>query len=739
MDPQWKSVAFNARADAYVDWLRYGPGSKYPPKFDEHHLHSILVQLADDKCMSQFLERTQHPEFKAPGPMFRIPQVYFQKERASLKSERWLTATANGAALSLLENDEAFEACIERIIISQRLPDDAICQHGGSSSRAPSLAPATDAVSDGQWEVGAVVIGIIDEGIAFANQRFRRSPDNTRVEYVWIQDGRCDHDVEGITYGRELRKRDHTKDGVTIDGIDTLFRKCDYDEEVFYRRAGLTDFTRKGHKAAAQRLAHGTHVMDLMAGYDQGTSPLYKNLDALPIICVQLPTITVGDTSGLGLERYMLDAVRYILDRAGKIQEDRGWKPLPVVINFSSGMLAGPHDGTHPIELAVDSFIDQRRPIAPTEIVLPSGNSHLSRLHAKFALPPLHQHQHPQKLSWRVQPDGKACSYLEVWLPRDLAADSVELSLEPPTGERSPRLTNRGGQGALEWYPDGQGLCRVYFQQFGKPTNRGRYLLALLPTDFEEPPTQLAPSGCWTVRLANKTDQPIGALEAWIQWDDRPRGYPRSGRQSYFDDPCYKRFDDISGRELQEDDGHGQSVVQRAGSMNAIATGSKTVVVGGFRRKELLVADYSSGGPTACIDITGELPRMGPDALTVSEASTVHRGVLAAGTRSGSVAAMNGTSVAAPQIARLLIEQLIGGEFLLGRDNVKQVAANQETGRPSRPRPPSKERGGAGRIVTPPITACERKRFEESQPQQTEATESSSSPSPSRQGQIISS
>jgi hypothetical protein len=163
--------------------------------------------------------------------------------------------------------------------------------------------------------------------------------------------------------------------------------------------------------------------------------------------------------------------------------------------------------------------------------------------------------------------------------------------------------------------------------------------------------------------------------------------------------------------------------------MNAIATGSKTVVVGGFRRKELLVADYSSGGPTACIDITGELPRMGPDALTVSEASTVHRGVLAAGTRSGSVAAMNGTSVAAPQIARVLIEQLIGGKFSLGRDNVKQMAANQETGRPNRPRPPSKERGGAGRIVTPPITACERKRFEESQPQQTETTEYSRSPS----------
>ena len=724
MATQWHNV-LDASGDAYVDWLCRGPGSKYPPKFEKDHLHSILVRLADGKCISEFVLRMEHPEFKATEAVFRVPQIYLQKQRAFLQSERWFSATVNAAALRALENDEMLKTFAERIIISQRLPDDAICQHSESYSCPPSAARDDNTVSEPNWEVGAVVIGIIDEGIAFANQRFRRSPDDTRVEYVWIQDGRCDHDVGGISYGRELRKRDHSKDGETIDGIDSLFRKCDYDEEQFYRRAGLSDFARKGHKAAAQRLAHGTHVMDLACGYKQGRSPLHNGCDALPIICVQLPTITVGDTSGLGLERYMLDAVRYILDRARMIQEARNCDPLPVVINFSSGMLAGPHDGTHPIEWALDDLIEQRRRTAPTEIVLPSGNSHLSRLHAKFLLPPSHE----QKLPWRVQPDGKTCSYLEVWLPKDVTAGSVELTLEPPTGERSPPLPNVDGHHPLEWLSDGQGLCRIYFQFIGEPTNRGRYLLALLPTEFEEPPTQLAPSGCWTIRLANKTKQPIGALEAWIQWDDRPLGYPRSGRQSYFDDPCYKRFDDISGRELQEDDEN--CIVQRAGSINAIATGSNTVVVGGFHRKELLVADYSSGGPTARIDLTDHQERIGPDALAVTEASTVHGGVLAAGTRSGSVVAMNGTSVAAPQIARLLIkrlrkgnvEQFRGGNGSFGRHYVKQTAANQEGRPPSRPQPPSEQRGGSGRIVTTPITPCEDKRFEENQSQRTDTLE----------------
>ena len=46
-------------------------------------------------------------------------------------------------------------------------------------------------------------MGIIDEGIAFVNQRFRSGPCNSRVEYAWIQDGR----VEGqVPYGLELTK-----------------------------------------------------------------------------------------------------------------------------------------------------------------------------------------------------------------------------------------------------------------------------------------------------------------------------------------------------------------------------------------------------------------------------------------------------------------------------------------------------------------------------------------------------
>ena len=99
----------------------------------------------------------------------------------------------------------------------------------------------------------------------------------------------------------------------------------------------------------------------------------------------------------------------------------------------------------------------------------------------------------------------------------------------------------------------------------------------------------------------------------------------------------------------------------RASTINAIATGASPIVMGGFERKEMKAAKYSSAGPVS--PALGVLPAIsdGVTAMTVSEDSLVHTGVLGAGSRSGSVLAMDGTSVAAPQIARWVAGQLAAG------------------------------------------------------------------------------
>ena len=267
-----------------------------------------------------------------------------------------------------------------------------------------------------------VVMGIIDDGIAVAQEQFRKDRADSRVEYWWVQDGAPPQGM--VPYGRELTKAD----------IDTLLLNCTrggvLDEDEFYRQARLTDFTRKGHKSAAWRIAHGTHVMDLAAGY-----PWPPARDDRPIVCVQLPIGVTADTSGARLFPYVHHAMKYILHRAHLIATTCGFEHLPVVINLSYGNIAGPHDGTARLEAAMDDLVQKSvmRGVK-LRIVLPVGNSYLLRTHAQVAF---QQVNGSGSLEWRVLPDGRKPSYLEIWLPP---------SPPPPQSRLTVTVTSPTGQ-----------------------------------------------------------------------------------------------------------------------------------------------------------------------------------------------------------------------------------------------------------------------------------------------------
>ena len=198
-----------------------------------------------------------------------------------------------------------------------------------------------------------MVVGVIDEGFAFAHERFRE-PDQpkTRIEAFWDQgEGWSAPNPAGgrrgqlnvlttVPYGTQLLRSE----------IDSLLKNTSaagrVDEDRVYGAAG--------YRGAERRASHGTHVLDLAAGYGPGDAAP----DAGPprIVCVALPRRTTGDTSGLSLGVYVLDALRYILDRA-----DRLVPGASVVVNLSYGNIAGPHDGTSMLEQAMDELIALRR------------------------------------------------------------------------------------------------------------------------------------------------------------------------------------------------------------------------------------------------------------------------------------------------------------------------------------------------------------------------------------------
>lgn len=555
---------------------------------------------------------------------------------------------------------------------------------------------------------GTVVIGIIDDTLCFAHERFRIG-DKTRVEYVWLQDGirpapgaPVYNGTPPVSYGRELAKDDQPP----YKGIDTIIAECTHagavDEDEVYRRTGLVDFLHAGQQGAAKRVAHGTHVMDLAAGEDAGSK-----CENRPIVCVQLPNKVTADTSGGDLHTYALDAIEYILLRADEIAAKRGVEHLPVVINFSYGMVGGPHDGTSELEMAIDAIVEWRRTVvgAPTAVVLPSGNSYLSRCHAKVEFD---RPGDEVDLPWRLPPDDWTPSYVEIWLPyRQPAAgnpDRVEVTVVTPGGAVFTPGIRENPNTVFSWGPGPNPVCSVRYIYVPADTDRGMFLVSVAPTFSLDPAVATAPAGTWTVRVKNLALPKGAPIQLWVRRDDTLIGFPRRGRQSFFDAPCYRRFDHM-GRE-EENDQPG-CPVQRASLQNAIGTGDEPAVIGAFLRKEMAPSKYTAGGPITPPRGAPTAHRDGPDAMAVGDDSKVLHGVLAAGSRSGSVVAMNGTSVAAPQITRLVANLMAQGQPS-DREAVQAIAAAQEAGPPPRPGRPSPERGGAGRILLPPRTRVPR-------------------------------
>ena len=519
----------------------------------------------------------------------------------------------------------------------------------------------------------AVIVAVIDDGLAFAQQRFRDAAGNTRVKYFWNQDDTTGiNPPPGFGWGRELRQSE----------INALLNACTHsaivDEEELYRLAGQT--------LAARRSKHGTHVMDLACGMD----PQQVTAQSPYLIGVQLPHWVTAETSGATLTPPVLDALSYILQRADEIAALENTAPLPIVVNLSYGTIAGPHDGTSLLEQAIDQLMASRA--TPLRVVLPAGNHYLARCHARFGMAAAQPLFHPvEPLQWRVQPDDQSASFVEIWLPHSQtgqALPQVEVRITTPDGAMSPWI----GPGA-DWSWPSPGNVRFYATYIDPfpPGSRPHILCAMAPTAQVSTVPRTAPSGTWRIEVKNN-GRAI-TVDAWVQRGDTPPGYRLFGRQSRFDDARYVRFD-LAGR--PEEDDIGPSHIRRYGSINAFATGHEAIVIGGFRRRDYKASRYSGAGPIVYPPGSVGPWRDGPDAAAVSDDSVALHGLLAAGTRTGSVCAMDGTSVAAPQITRMIAYRMTLG-MKGDRAAVQAIAVAVD------PLPAlAPQRDGAGRIALPP-------------------------------------
>lgn len=499
------------------------------------------------------------------------------------------------------------------------------------------------------------VVAVIDFGCAFVHERFRRYDAGreewrTRIAYLWDQNPAQSQvapwiAVHGERYGREL----------TAGAIDTLMKRCSVDgridEDACYRAASYSDVD--------VALTHGTHVLDLAAGLDP-TAPTGETTSEPPhIVFVQLPEYAVADTSGGSMVTHVLDALHYIL---GRVEAH-----TPLVVNLSYGSMAGPHDGSTLLERALDALIAREQKHRDFAIVLPAGNNFESDAHACVHVG---GGAAEAALYWQVMADDPTDTFLEIWYRREHAG-RLSLSVTPPGGPRRMLGIDEGYELRETAYGDPIAMA-IHARQVAGGLNDAMALVALAPTHAAALPRAEAPAGLWKIELApvGKLPRPV-EVHLWIERDDPPLGAGTSRRQSRF------LADESAG------DGLPAAIVRKEMTGNSIANGARTVVVGACLGDGSKVASYSSAGPPR------DWLRKGPwpDVVAPSDDCESLPGIAAAGTRSGLTVRMNGTSVAAPQVARWLI-----------RDFAKRPGAGGGLYAQSDPLPSIFARAGRGRL-----------------------------------------
>jgi len=531
----------------------------------------------------------------------------------------------------------------------------------GDIKAPPPKRASRRSIPDKIPDKSPVIIAIIDDGVGIAHHRFRAAEKETRIK----------HFLDLALIGKPTATGavdEPLARSWTGGDIDRLLARYPRDEEQIYRKLGLIDHTSELRQPLRAAVTHGTHMLDLAAGYDLKSKAEADEANQRPIIAVQLPTQVAENRSDTWLPQSLKRALDWILVKAdelsAELSSDGKRRRLPLVVNGSFGSLAGPQDGFGDVERRITQFVKTYRGDGPEDLctfVLSVGNALQLRAAARMDVCP----EHIGEIPWRVLPDDKTPSFVQIWLPRvehvcgNAPLQQVEVFLVPPRDMPENKLSSKLGE-AIEWKIGNDVLARVYHQRFARPDGSRECITIAIRLTTDDQGGPVVPSGLWLIKIKNTTERVLHNIDLRVHRDDVGMFARTGARQSYFDHPEYERFDS-SGRTINDERLDDQARddklrrygswtrVTRQGTLSTYACAEGVLAVGGYRRSDNQPAAYSSAG------------RVGgrtPDLAAISEESPAIPGVLAAGTYSGSVAILSGTSVAAPQVTRALADQI---------------------------------------------------------------------------------
>ncbi len=301
-----------------------------------------------------------------------------------------------------------------------------------------------------------VVVGVVDLGIDVNHADFRDARGGSRILFLWDQTtgvSGANHPAP-YNYGTEWTK-------VQIN-------------------AGLCTQVDTG--------GHGTSVAGIAAGNGSATGngwPAYRYVGMAPEADLVVVKCTLTDVA-------IIDGMNYIKSKAASLGK-------PCAINLSIGTHMGAHDGTDPVERAIDQIV------GPGVVVCTatgnSGTTDPTRyVHAVWTLPAKNAQV---TAGLGVSATRSNPFYMDIWYEGE---DSIDLSVTTPNGYSVTRQTGQT-TGGYQSTPDG-GIWIDNASGGVYPYNGDRECMVVV---------QNAVSGAWSVTAIGRTIVSGGKCDAWIE------------------------------------------------------------------------------------------------------------------------------------------------------------------------------------------------------------------------------
>ena len=309
-----------------------------------------------------------------------------------------------------------------------------------------------------------VIVAIIDTGIDWDHPDFRNPSDQTK--------------------SRILRIWDQTLTPITGETAPTGFSVG-----VEYTQSQINneiDGTPAGFVREKDTDGHGTHVAGIAAGNGAALSTKYAGLAPNSDIVIIKAGNGSFDTTNI------ISALDYLKNLATSLGK-------PIVVNMSLGSQNGAHDGTDPLEVAIDNFTDTA---AGRVVVVASGNENGDNIHKQITL----AGNGNTSIGLQV-PVASTTTSQDVFQFTEYANDTsaITVLVTAPDGTQATSLSNNGTSVF-------GGKARVYISNYIDSSESGDRKVQVYVTRTT---TSTDVSGSWTIALTNATSNTL-TIDGWL-------------------------------------------------------------------------------------------------------------------------------------------------------------------------------------------------------------------------------